>query len=557
VHRLLFPGLIVVLGGAAWAGETAPRSGAPAPATVHLAQVPDAAVLEAEGARIGRIQVHASDIFNAQEPGENFFLFRLANRLHRITREEVILRTLLLRPGDLYSRREVAESERLLRARHYFYDATIRVVGYDGQTVDLEVDTRDIWSLKSGLSFHRSGGANTTSAKVQDTNLLGTGKQLEASWETNVDRTTVAANYGDPSLFGSRVRLDLAYGNASDGSKQTLALQRPFFSLATRWAAGIRASSEERIDSLYDLGEITDRFSHRLRQASLWGGRRIAGSERRAQRLRAGLDFSDHQFSATPADSTHTGATFATPAGRRVVEPWVGWDWLEDNFVSLHDFDKIERTEDVNLGAEVTTRLGWSSRGLGSTHEGPTFNLAYTDGWKLGERQLLFAGAGVAGRYHGSGAESTLGSLDLRYYWSDFNRGRLLLALRFDAAHRLDPERQLLLGGDSGLRGYPLRYQQGDRRLLWTLEQRFYDTHEWFHLLRAGAAVFADIGKAWYADPDPGRGGVQLGTLRDLGVGLRFSSSRSSHGSMVRVDVAFPLDGDRGVQYLVTTSETF
>ena len=121
--------------------------------------------------------------------------------------------------------------------------------------------------------------------------------------------------------------------------------------------------------------------------------------------------------------------------------------------------------------------------------------------------------------------------------------------------HNLDPEQQILLGGDSGLRGYPQRFQTGDRRFLVTLEQRFYTNFEPFQLVNVGAAVFFDAGRAWFAGMDG-----DLGVLKDVGFGLRLSPSRSGRGTLVHVDVAFPLDGPSSidsVQWLVTTKDTF
>ena len=45
-----------------------------------------------------------------------------------------------------------------------------------------------------------------------------------------------------------------------------------------------------------------------------------------------------------------------------------------------------------------------------------------------------------------------------------------------------------------------------------------------------------------------------------VGLGLRIGSSRSSRGSMIHLDLAFPLDGDPSIkrtQWLVSTSDTF
>ena len=91
---------------------------------------------------------------------------------------EVVRRQLLFAEGDPFSRRVLEETERILRRNRYLYDAEIRVVGYHQNRVDLEVHTRDVWTLRPGLAISRSGGVNSTNAKVQDHNLFGTGAPI-------------------------------------------------------------------------------------------------------------------------------------------------------------------------------------------------------------------------------------------------------------------------------------------------------------------------------------------------------------------------------------------
>ena len=76
-------------------------------------------------------------------------------------------------------------------------------------------------------------------------------------------------------------------------------------------------------------------------------------------------------------------------------------------------------------------------------------------------------------------------------------------------------------------------------------------------LVHASAAVFLDVGRCWFAD-DPV--GPDTGVLKDAGLGLRISSSRSGRGNMIHLDVAIPFDGDPSIsslQWLVSTKETF
>jgi outer membrane translocation and assembly module TamA len=107
------------------------------------------------------------------------------------------------------------------------------------------------------------------------------------------------------------------------------------------------------------------------------------------------------------------------------------------------------------------------------------------------------------------------------------------------------------------LRGYPLRYQGGDARALFTVEQRYFTDWYPFRLFRVGGAVFFDAGRTWGPAP---LAAPNLGLLKDAGFGLRFGNARSGLGNVIHVDVAFPFDGDNSikrVQFLVQTKQSF
>ena len=122
---------------------------------------------------------------------------------------------------------------------------------------------------------------------------------------------------------------------------------------------------------------------------------------------------------------------------------------------------------------------------------------------------------------------------------------------------RPDPAESLLLGGDAGLRGYPLRYQAGTRRALFTVEERFYtDLYVW-RLFRIGGAAFFDLGRAWGGDVV---NTVNPGWLGNAGVGLRIVSARAAFSNVLHVDLAFPTNATpdiKKVQFLVKTRASF
>ncbi|HKV07075.1 MAG TPA: hypothetical protein VJ725_02990 [Thermoanaerobaculia bacterium] len=514
--------------------------------------------LTAEGKTVREVHVVTRNIFNTDQPDENKRLFRWADKLHAVTRPEVIERQVLLKPGDQFSEREAAESERILRQNRYLYDAEIHPVDTGDGRVDLEVLTRDVWTLQGGVSFHRSGGANSTRFEIEDVNFLGTGKGISLSHDSSVDRTSNLFSYSDPSLFGSHSRLQLDYADNSDGSLESLTLERPFYSLDTRWALGFQGSFEDRIDPLYDRGHVSDRFQHQEDLVGVYAGLSPGLSDRHTQRWLVGFTLDRDRFADAPGFETSA----PLPEDRTLAYPWIRYDYLQDGYFTSRDMDRIQRTEDVNTGRQFHLRLGYSSTAWGGTLDRLILDSSASLGWKPTPRQLVLASVEGGSRLGGHGAENLLVGGSVRYYVRDFGDNLLYLGASADVAHDLDRERQLLLGGDNGLRGYPLRYLQGDRRFLLTIEQRFFSDRELFHLLHLGAAVFFDAGSAWFDDGDGKLGGTaaQRELLRDIGIGLRFGSSRSARGSLVHLDLAFPLDGDRSLkslQWLVSTSDTF
>lgn len=528
------------------AEETAPPS--------EDAPVPDDATLEARGAVVGAITIRAGDIFDPDRPGENNLLFRTANKLHRATREGVIRRQLLFESGDRFRARELAESERILRSNGYFYDAKIRPVRYDGQRVDIEVQTRDVWTLHAGVGGGRAGGSNSVHFGLRDKNFFGTGKDVTLQRSSDVDRTEMLYSYTDPALAGTRGRMRILYSDNSDGQEQMFRIERPFFALSSTWALGLEAHVNDRVESIYGSGDVTSRLTHERRVFEVFGGRSRGVVEGRTNRLLYGFTYEHDRL------RPYLGPTSPEQPllEERVLSyPWIGFESLRDGFVTTHDLDKIRRTEDLNLGREIRARLGVSSSAFGGDRTRVVYDASFSQGLNPANAQMLFLCASLNGRVADGASENVMASASARYYLRSPQGHVFFAALRGDAAQNLDPGVQLMLGGDSGLRGYPLRFREGDRRILVSLEERFYGRRDWFKLLHVGAAVFFDAGRAWFSGDDTA---YRQPYLQDVGFGLRLSSSRSSRGGMVKLDVSFPLQRLPGIprfQFTVTAGDTF
>ncbi len=517
---------------------------------------PTRAELEQAGATIREIHVTVDNVFDPSNPAEDKALYRWANRVHVLTRETVIEDILLFARGERFVGRLLDESARALRGSGFISDATIEAGSYDAATnsVDVDVRVRDSWSLAFDLKLNRTGGQTEWGIGLSDSNLFGTGKTLEIGYQSEIDRDQSHLGYSDGNVLGSRVQLSAVYANANDGDRRELRVERPFFSLDTRWSLGGSVHDERRIDTMYDLGEEIDEFNHDIDAMGVQGGwsRGITGQH--TQRWLAGVVSEEHVFSAT----TDVAQPLLLPPNRKLVYPWLGWQWVEDDFREMSELNDMGRTEDVALGTQVFVSLGFAKRRFGSDRDATLLQFTAQQGWEPGgPGRLLLLETGASTRREDAGHRNSEVYFAGNYYRRNLGNHLFSVRLAALATDDLDPENQVLLGGDTGLRGYPIRYQAGESRVVLNVEQRFFTELYPWRLFRIGWAVFGDIGKVSGRDP---RATDPFGTLYDVGAGLRLSSPRASGRNVVHIDLAFPLNKPPtidNVQFVIETKGSF
>ena len=515
--------------------------------------IPSDSVLESEHAVIGEVLVDNQNIFNLDDPADDRKIFRLADKLHIKTRASVVRAQLLFKPGDRYSRRLLEESERLLRADTYFYDAWIRPVAYHDGKVDLKVTTKDVWTLDPGFNYGRSGGTNSTGAKLEDANFLGTGSSINLGYQSTVDRSGYSVDLADKTAFGTFTAVDLNYGNFTDGGMRGISITRPFYALDTRWAASVAALDDTQTDPLYDRGNLVDQFQDRHQLVQAYYGWSAGLQNGWVQRWTAGMTYDEHRFASV---TNSNGTTNLLPEDRRFVYPFIEWDLVQNQYLKLYNHDQIGRTEDFTLGTTASVRLGYASANAGSSSTALLMNASANRGFREGGSTLLLS-SDFSGRLETHSLRNGLLDASARYYVEQSKNWLFFSTVSATKGWNLDLDDQILLGGDNGLRGYPLRFQDGTERALFSMEQRYFTDWYPFRLFRVGGAIFYDMGRTWGSAP---LAQPSLGLLKDAGFGLRFGNARSGLGNVIHVDLAFPLDGGSGiskVQFLVQTEATF
>jgi hemolysin activation/secretion protein len=509
--------------------------------------------LEAAGAVIRNVYVRNLNIFDLDEPEEDKGLFRVMNRLHVLTRPRVIRQQLLFAPGDPFRRRVLDESERILRQTSYLYDADIAVLACEEDGVDLLVRTQDVWTLKPGFTVSRSGGESRIGFDIQEDNFLGRGGSVRFYRRIDEERRTTEVGYSDRNLGGRWISLDTTIADYSDGHLFALSLERPFYALDTRTALGGSALDQRLEDGVYSLGDEIGKFRRDSKYFDGYFGWSDGLTGGWTHRLLAGFAYDDQRF-ASVEDSIDPALV---PEDRKLVYPFLGYEIIEDRFERAINLDQIQRTEDVLLGARGSMRLGLLSSALGSDRDGLLFAAEASRGYGDPASMLWEFASHAEGRLESAGMRNMIVGGSARWYFRQSDRRLFYASLRGDVAESLDLDNPLEIGGDNGLRGYPLRYQRGDARMQLTLEQRYFTDYYLWRLFRVGGAVFFDAGRVWGDNPF---GGENLGLLKDVGFGLRLASTRSSLGRMIHIDFAFPLDGDPTIdnfQFLIEGRRSF
>jgi len=516
--------------------------------------LPSFAELEAAGARIGEIRIVPRNIFDTADPKEDKALFRLANALHIVTRPEVIRSALLFASGEPVSARLIEETERALRTRLQFHDVQIRPLAVrEGVVVDVEVLTRDTWTLEPRLSLGREGGVNDGAIGLSEYNLLGRGLSVGVVRASTVDRVRTEFGLSGERVLGTEASFALSSASASDGRSRVVTLAQPFDHLDARRAMGVSYADDDRIDAVWRSGEPSERYRYRVRRAEAHAGWSAGLVKGWTRRYTVGVLALDESRAALPG----LAAPAVLPADQTLVLPFMRLELLEDRYERRFNHDLVGRPEFFALGLGARLQLGHASPATGSTRSALRHEASLGRGFPLEDGSTLLGSVRLDGEFSEGAVRRQQFGLAVRYYRPQGSRRLFYAGAAWDRLTRPDVTTELLLGGDNGLRGYPLRHQSGTRRALFTVEQRFYTDLYLWELFRIGGAAFADLGRAW------GGGAGAVGRVpwrADVGAGLRIVSVRSGFGNVLHIDLALPVDAPAGVrrlQWLVRTKASF
>jgi outer membrane protein assembly factor BamA len=476
---------------------------------------------------IRHIDIIRQNVFDNQQSDN--FIYRLGDKFHVVTRENVIKRELLFEPGDQFSEELLNQSVRNIRALPFIGEVITYVKQADADSVDIIITTEDLWTTILGASSEGGGGLYSLNFYADEKNIAGFGIGIETDLSfTSDDNDGYAIHLFDSRFLSTRNYLDLNISDYTYSSEFAISVTRPYYTVDTRWGYSGQYSKQRQWPRVFDQGEKVFQYKHDYDYLMLTGSRAFG----RYSRLQTNLQYFYNELDYTELpDYPDSGII---PDDEIISGPGLGFKLTTFKYTTGRYLDEFGTTEDLTEHVTLSGGALWS---------GPTFGANYAATLLSLDFGFFFQPAGCL--YTGFKNSYS------HYYVDNFRRERIanvmetILYLKPSIYHlfsfrsvtsfawRQKSNYRLTLGGDNGLRGYPDRYFNGTRLALMNAEYKVYTPLE-ILTVGLGGVVFFDAGYVWDKDDN-----IRLSDVKsDLGLGLRFGLTKSSTARSIRFDLA-------------------
>jgi len=210
------------------------------------APLPARRIVACAGQRISNIVVLTQPPFTDRLPDWADFVRRGMVRFHSNTQDQVVRQFLLFKPGEQCTELERTESERILRVQPFLVDARVRAFDDGEGGVELEVETRDEFSVVGGILLNGESPV-LRGLTIGESNLAGRGIYSALSWrDGGAYDDLYSARIVDHQFMGQRNIARLFGERAQRGHQYGAELLRPYYTDLQRlaWHAGYGGRSD-------------------------------------------------------------------------------------------------------------------------------------------------------------------------------------------------------------------------------------------------------------------------------------------------------------------------
>lgn len=500
------------------------------------------------GQTISDIVVITQPPFTDRLPQRLEWVRRTVRAMHANTRDDVVRRFLLLKVGEPCNQIKRAESERILRAQPFLVDARIRAYEDDSNSVRLEVETRDDFSLLFE-PIVRGSSPMFRGLRVGEVNVAGSAKQVVFDWRDGLNYNDVlGVQYTDYQFLGQRDELRVEARRDLFGQRMQVEVVRPYYTDLQRFA-WVATAGGTREPLRFFRGEVEANAVNVRRAFGNVGALTRVGSVGRLKLIGASLSREEERVDPDAWLLPREGPVLDTllpapPAFRRqnVMRANLLLGVRAIRFVRVQGFDALTGAQDVRVGAQVGLSAGQSIV-VGPARDRDRFlstNVyvgAGSEKWfvgaqgitearydrDLGQWDNLIASGRAAGFFRPAVRQTTV----VQAEWATGRRMRV-------------PFQLSLADRDGGLLGHRMSNDPGARRVVFRAEQRLVIPTR-LNVADVGLAGFAEAGRLWgessvpYSRDTPWRGAVGVSLLAAV-------PPRSRR--LWRLDLAMPVSND-------------
>lgn len=501
--------------------------------------------LAPEGKTVEEVLVSVEDVIGPEDPYPGFL-----NAFHWRTRDQVVRREVMQPTGQTWDPHRVLETERNLR--RLFFIAVAKVVPVKGTNggVALLIVIKDKWSLRLSNAFTLIGPLlQYLHLQLIEVNFNGWGQQLAVNTTIRLDTFAIGQLFIERRLFSTRWYFGEAASlifnrttGALEGTSGSVSLGQPIINLDPQWGFTVDGTWNVRRRRVFRGATVWELpFSDTETTPLIYDVREFEGEAEVTRSfgrelkvdVSASLGAWYRQYTPTTDNAAHSAWLTANylPRSENVTYAQAYVRAFPADYRVLKNIDTYELSEDF--------QLGWLLQG-GVRYAFP-LPFAPSHFIELGgaaryrfyrwDNLLSVTVAGAIRVRPGQETANRRVAAELTNYSPLFWGGRLVTRVLVDfKANDLD-NRQLLLGGSTGLRGtFPEQFQ-GRNMVLANVEYRAKPIE--FFSSWLGIVLFYDVGSAFDSN-------VQL--THTTGVGLRILLPQLNR-EVLRIDMGFVIGG--------------
>jgi hypothetical protein len=230
-----------------------------------------------EGKIIREINIKTNDPFGYSEIDTTLkpttFLHRTGNSWHLKTKNLAIRNLLLIKRDQPLDSLLVKESERIIRRQNYIRSVSIvtQLISKNSDSVDVFVRIIDSWSIIPDFSTSSS----KSNFSLRDRNFFGFGHEFSSTYIESLtgNNRGFRTSYTIPTLMNTFIKTQVSYEIDLDGNySKFIAIERPFYSVYARWAAGINLDQQLTHPTVIDANQNLQLETLKYNSQDFWAG---------------------------------------------------------------------------------------------------------------------------------------------------------------------------------------------------------------------------------------------------------------------------------------------